>query len=116
METGLTSQEASLLQAFRKLPPETAAEVSRLVERSAAVAPKSEIDWADSWSDQDLNDFRSASLRQLDQLELEQSDRNLATSWSLCCSAASRRGSPANDIWLDASPRLLPSVAQIRSQ
>jgi hypothetical protein len=34
--------------------------------REAALAPKQRIDWSDSWSDEDLNEFRAASLRRLD--------------------------------------------------
>jgi hypothetical protein len=32
------------------------------------------IDWSDSWSDEDLNDFRAASLRRLDAEESEDRD------------------------------------------
>jgi hypothetical protein len=69
METLLNSREASLLAAFRRLPPDAAGELSRLVERLAALAPERKIDWSDSWSDEDLRDFRAASVRRLEESE-----------------------------------------------
>jgi hypothetical protein len=56
MEILLNSQETSLLSAFRRLPPDAAVELSRLVERLAALAPDRKIDWSDSWSDEDLRE------------------------------------------------------------
>ena len=58
-------QETSLLAAFCRLPLETASELSGLSERLAATAPDRKIDWSDSWSDEDLEAFRAASLRGL---------------------------------------------------
>ena len=66
MEMQLNEQEASLLDAFRRLPRDTAMELSALAERLAELAPNGRIDWLDSWSDEDLNEFRAASLRRLD--------------------------------------------------
>lgn len=71
MDVLLNTQEANLLAAFRRLPPETASELSGLIERLAALAPDRKIDWSDSWSDEDLNEFRAASLRRLDTEEAE---------------------------------------------
>ena len=62
----LDSREASLVEAFRKLPPDTAAELSALTERLATLGRRSNIDWSDAWSDDDLCEFRAASLRRLD--------------------------------------------------
>ena len=72
MEILLNSQEASLLTAFRRLPPDAAGELSRLVERLAALAPERRIDWSDSWSDEDLREFRAASIRRLEERESEE--------------------------------------------
>lgn len=72
MEILLNSQEASLLTAFRRLPPDAAGELSRLVERLAALAPERKIDWSDSWSDEDMREFRAASVRRLDESESEE--------------------------------------------
>jgi hypothetical protein len=74
MEMQLSEQEASLAGAFRRLPPDAASQLSALVERLAALAPDHRIDWSDSWSDEDLNEFRAASLRRLDAEESEDRD------------------------------------------
>jgi hypothetical protein len=74
MEMYLSEREASLVGAFRRLPPDTATELSALLERLAEVAPNRRIDWSDSWSDEDLKEFRAASLRRLDADESEDHD------------------------------------------
>ncbi|MBN1461593.1 MAG: hypothetical protein JXA57_18845 [Armatimonadetes bacterium] len=66
MEMQLNERETSLLDAFRRLPPDTATELSVLVQRLAELAPNHRIDWSDSWSDEDLKEFRAASLRRLE--------------------------------------------------
>jgi hypothetical protein len=66
MEMQLNPREASLVEAYRRLAPDTAAELSALAERLATVTPNFRIDWSDSWSDEDLRDFRSASLKRLE--------------------------------------------------
>lgn len=72
MQMQLSPREVSLLEVFRSLPPDTAAELSALAERLAALAPDRKIDWADSWSDQDLKEFRAASLKRLEAEEAEE--------------------------------------------
>ena len=72
MEISVTSQEATLLTAFRRLTPDAAGELTRLIEGLSAVAPERKIDWSDSWSDEDLKEFRAASLRRLDENEAEE--------------------------------------------
>lgn len=72
MDVSINSQEASLLSSFRRLPPDAAGELSRLIERLAALAPERKIDWSDSWSDEDLRDFRAASIRRLEESEAEE--------------------------------------------
>jgi hypothetical protein len=74
MEMQLSEREASLVDAFRRLPPNAATELSELAERLAQLAPHHRIDWSDSWSEQDLSDFRAASLRRLDADESEDQD------------------------------------------
>ena len=69
----LDPREATLVEAFRRLPPNAAAELSALAERLATLAPDGRIDWSDSWSDEDLRDFRAASLRRLEAEESEES-------------------------------------------
>jgi len=74
MEIVLNLQETTLLNAFRKLPPDAAIELSRLIERLASLAPDRKIDWSDSWSDEDLKEFRAASMRRLDASDSEGGD------------------------------------------
>lgn len=74
MEMQLNEREASLVDAFRRLPPDAASELSALAERLAELAPNWRIDWSDAWSDEDLKDFRAASLRRLDAEESEDQD------------------------------------------
>ena len=72
MEILVNSTEASLLTAFRRLPPDAAGELSRLIERLAALAPERKIDWSDSWSDEDLQEFRAASVQRIEGSESEE--------------------------------------------
>jgi hypothetical protein len=74
MEMQLNEREASLVDAFRRLPPDAATELSALAARLAELAPSHRIDWSDSWSDEDMNDFRTASLRRFDAEESEDRD------------------------------------------
>jgi hypothetical protein len=73
MEMQLDPREVSLLEVFRRLSPDTAAELSALAERLASLSPHGKVDWSDSWTDEDLQDFRTASLRRLDAEESEES-------------------------------------------
>ena len=68
-----TEGEEVLLEAFRRLPPEAAAELSALAQRLAALAPGTAIDWSDSWSDADLQEFTAASLKRFEAEEEEES-------------------------------------------
>lgn len=70
----LNQREASLVEAFRRLPAAAAKELASLAQRLAELAPNRRIDWSDSWSDEDLNEFRAASLRRLDAEESEDRD------------------------------------------
>ena len=73
IEMQLDPREASLVEVFRRLPPDTAAELSGLAERLAALSPHGRIDWSDSWTDEDLQEFRAASMRRLEAEESEES-------------------------------------------
>jgi len=72
MELQLNPREASLVETFRRLPPAAAAQLTALAERLAGLRPKTQIDWADSWSDDDLKEFTAASVRRLEAEESEQ--------------------------------------------
>ena len=58
----LNSHEATLLDAFRRLPEDTAHELSALVQRLAAQSSTTKIDWSDAWSEQDLREFAAHSV------------------------------------------------------
>ena len=68
----MISQEESLITAFRKLTPDAAGELPLLIERLSTVAPERRLDWSDSWSDEDLREFRTSSLRRLEESEAEE--------------------------------------------
>jgi hypothetical protein len=62
----LSAQETTLLDSFRRLPPDAANELAALVQRLAALSPNSRIDWSDSWSEEDLRDFTAHSLKRFE--------------------------------------------------
>ena len=62
----LSSQETTLLDAFRRLPPDAANELAALAQRLAALPPNTRIDWSDSWSEEDLRDFTAHSLKRFE--------------------------------------------------
>ena len=68
----ISTREEVLLEAFRRLPPNAAAELSALAQRLAALAPGTTINWSDSWSDADLREFTAASLRRFEAEEEEE--------------------------------------------
>jgi len=67
----LSAREEDILAAFRRLPPVAAAELSALAQRLAALAPGTAVDWSDSWSDADLQEFTASSLKRLETEEQE---------------------------------------------
>jgi hypothetical protein len=71
MELQLNDREASLVEAFRRLPPDAAAELTALAQRLASLCPDTRIDWSDSWSDEDLKEFTVGSVRRLEAEEPE---------------------------------------------
>ena len=72
MELQLSAREASLVEAVRRLPPDASAELTALAERLASLRPNAQIDWSDSWSDEDLKEFTAASVRRLEVEESEE--------------------------------------------
>jgi hypothetical protein len=72
MAISISAREEVLLEAFRRLPPDAAVELSALAQRLAALAPGTTINWSDSWSDADLREFTAASLRRLEAEEEEE--------------------------------------------
>jgi hypothetical protein len=68
----ISAREEILLEAFRRLPAETAKELSALAQRPATLTRGTTIDWSDSWSDADLREFTAASLRRLEDEEQDE--------------------------------------------
>jgi hypothetical protein len=68
----LSPRETSLLEAFRRLPPAAADELTALAERLASFRANARIDWSDSWSDDDLKEFTAVSLGRLEAEESEE--------------------------------------------
>ena len=62
----LSPKETTLLDAFRRLPPEAANELAALAQRLAAVSPHTRIDWSDSWSEDDMREFTAHSLKRFE--------------------------------------------------
>ena len=62
----LSPKETTLLDAFRRLPPEAANELAALAQRLAALSPNIRIDWSDSWSEEDMQDFAAHSLKRFE--------------------------------------------------
>ena len=69
----INEREEALLETFRRLPQNAATELSALAERLAALSPGTTIDWSDSWSDVDLQEFTAASLKRIEADEPEKS-------------------------------------------
>jgi hypothetical protein len=59
----LSQQETTLLDAFRRLPPDAANELAALAQRLAALCPNTRIDGSDSWSEKDMWDFTEHSIK-----------------------------------------------------
>jgi hypothetical protein len=68
----ISAPEEALLETFRRLPEGAAKELSALAQRLASLPPGTTIDWSDSWSDADLHEYTTASLRRLDDDEQEE--------------------------------------------
>ncbi len=67
----LSPREEVLVEAFRRLPPPAAEELSALAQRLAVLGSKTSVDWSDTWTDTDLRAFTADSLRRLDADEKE---------------------------------------------
>jgi len=65
----ISSSEEELISAFRRLPAAAAEEISSLVRRLASLPAGTKVDWSDEWSDDDLRDYASASIRSFETRE-----------------------------------------------
>jgi hypothetical protein len=69
----LTDKEEQLVQAVRNLPPDVAEQMMTWAARLVDLANGQPVDWSDSWSDEDLADATTASLRNFEERETQSS-------------------------------------------
>jgi hypothetical protein len=67
----LSANEESLIKAIRMMPPDEAMKVLVWAQQLADLGGARQIEWSDSWSDDDLLDATAASLARFDQQEQE---------------------------------------------
>jgi len=67
----LSIQEESLINVVRGLPPEKAAKVLHWASQLADLAGGREMEWSDSWSEEDLAEATAASVRRFEEEETE---------------------------------------------
>jgi hypothetical protein len=69
--TALTEREERLVQALRALPPDAADKVVTWATQLSELARSGSVEWSDTWTDEDIQDARSASLANLEEREPE---------------------------------------------
>jgi hypothetical protein len=69
----LSTKEESLIGVVRSLPKEEAEKVLNWAVQLSDLAAGRKIDWADSWSEEDMADATAAALRRFEEDELENS-------------------------------------------
>jgi hypothetical protein len=62
----LSIEEATPIDAFWKLQPDAAVELSALAQRLAALSGTAKVDWSDEWSDEDLRDYTTHAVERLE--------------------------------------------------
>ena len=67
--TTLTENEDRLVQVLRALPPEATEKVITWATQLSDLASGKSVDWSDSWTEEDLEDARRASLAAFDERE-----------------------------------------------
>ena len=65
----LTHKEEQLVQAIRVLPEDAADQIVLWASRLAELAAGREVQWSDSWTDEDMRDATAASLRRFEESE-----------------------------------------------
>ena len=65
----LTFEEEALITTVRGLPPEETTKMITSAEQLSALASRRQIEWSDSWSDEDLADATKASVGHLEEQE-----------------------------------------------
>lgn len=69
--TALTKREARLVQALRTLPPDAVDKVVTWATQLSDLAQGGAVEWSDTWTDEDLEDARTASLANFEGREPE---------------------------------------------
>lgn len=67
----LDANEQSLIKAVRMLPPDEARKVLVWAQQLADLGGGRPVEWADSWSDEDLREASIAALERFEQQERE---------------------------------------------
>ena len=67
----LSASEESLISLVRTLPPVEADKILDWARQLADLAGERPIDWADSWSAEDLTEATAAAVRRLEDQERE---------------------------------------------
>ena len=67
----LSSQEESLIDVVRGLPPGEAGKVLDWARQLAELAGGRSVQWSDSWTDEDLSDATAAAVRRFEDGERE---------------------------------------------
>jgi hypothetical protein len=65
----LSENEERLVEALRALPPNAADQVITWTTRLRDLANGKNVDWSDTWTEEDLEDVRRASLSRFDERE-----------------------------------------------
>ena len=68
----LSENEERLVEALRALPPDAADQVITWTTRLRDLANGKNVDWSDTWNDEDLTDVQRASLSRFDEREREE--------------------------------------------
>ena len=67
----LSTQEESLISVVRALPPDEAGKVLDWARQLADLAGGREVQWSDSWTDEDVIDATAAAVRRFEDEERE---------------------------------------------
>ena len=67
----LSANEESLIQVVRMLPPDEARKVLVWAQQLADLGGGRQVDWSDSWADDDLREATAASLKRFERQEQE---------------------------------------------
>jgi hypothetical protein len=65
----LSENEERLVEALRALPPDAAEQVITWTTRLRELSAGRDVDWSDTWTDEDLADAQRASLSGFDEQE-----------------------------------------------